>query len=262
MNEAAQIIGLDLSLCTSHPEINRTLYVPIHAAPKEEWVLRWLLKKLKTGKNYRTEPASFLLLRQLVDLVPPKTLASTLKDQKFLGILDQTITDLKDDVIAGFEHAPHELSPSGSESSLTISESSRSEQNSGRKGTKRKRANENEQDVMDIDDQPRTQASCFLTFTRFLDCLYGLVTLINRTDGVEEAARSHLRLALRGEPQQVATTLGKSFTLASLAILQLGYVRKTTELQHLFYVLPALLHAWDWRSHRQDGSNQGSSDVC
>ncbi|KAL4806688.1 Urb2/Npa2 family-domain-containing protein [Aspergillus unguis] len=260
LNEAAQIIGLDLSLCTSHPEINRAPHVPIHAAPKEEWVLRWLLKKLKAGKNYRVEPASFLLLRQLIDPIPPKTLASTLKDQKFLSILDHAIADLTDDVIAGLEHGTNELPLSDSESSHTLSESSRPSEGSGKKGTKRKRANGNEQNAMDIDDQPRSPISCFLTFTRLLDCLYSLVALANRAVGVEEAARSHLRHALRGEPQQIATTLGKSFTLASLAISQFCLGHKTTELQHLFYVIPALLHVWEFRSHRQDSSNQGSSD--
>ncbi|KAL4943578.1 hypothetical protein BDV06DRAFT_189661 [Aspergillus oleicola] len=260
LNEAAQIIGLDLSLCASHPEINRAPHVPIHAAPKEEWVLRWLLKKLKGEKNYRVEPASFLLLRQLIDLIPPKQLASTLKDQKFLGVIDQTVTDLTDDVINGLGDNQYELQLSDSETSLTLSESSPAREGSGRKGTKRKRANGVEPDAMDIDEQPRTPASCFVAFTRLLDCLYSLVRLANRTVGVDEGARSHLRHALRGEPHSVAVTLGKSFTLASLAVSQFYHGRKTTDLQHLFYVIPALLEGWEWRSHRQGGSGQGSSN--
>ncbi|KAL5042549.1 hypothetical protein BDW71DRAFT_189920 [Aspergillus fruticulosus] len=254
LNEAAQIIGLDLSLCASHPEINRAPHVPIHAAPKEEWVLRWLLKKLKAAKNYRVEPASFLLLRQLIDLISPKTLASTLKDQKFLSTLDRAIADLTDDVISGFGNGANELLPSDSESSLTLSEGS------GRKGTKRKRTNGVDRDAMDVDDQPRASVSCFLAFTRLLDCLYSLVTLASRNDGVDESARSHLRHALRGEHQSVAITLGKSFTLASLAISQYSNCQKTTELQHLFYVLPALLQVWEWRSYRQDCAEEGSSN--
>ncbi|KAL2823073.1 Urb2/Npa2 family-domain-containing protein [Aspergillus granulosus] len=260
LNEAAQIIGLDLSLCASHPEINRAPHTPIHAAPKEEWVLRWLLKKLKAGKNYRVEPASFLLLRQLIDLIPPKTLGSTLKDQKFLGVVEHAIADLTDDVFTGLGDGTADSSPSESESSRTLSESSRTNEGLDKKGTKRKRARENAQDTMDIDEQPRTPASCYLTFTRILDCLYSLVTLSNRVNGANEAASSHIRHALRGEPQQAATTLGKSLTLASVAISQFCHGRKTTELQHLFYVLPALFEVWEWRSHRQDDSDQSSSN--
>ncbi|KAL5339921.1 Urb2/Npa2 family-domain-containing protein [Aspergillus crustosus] len=260
LNNAAQIIGLDLSLCSSHPEINRAPHTPIHAAPKEEWVLRWLLKRLKAGKNYRVEPASFLLLRQLIDLIPPKTLASTLKDHKFLGIVDHAVTDLTEDVSVGLADGSNDLQSSDSESSHTLSESSRATEEPGRKGTKRKRAKVDDHDAMDIDEQPRTPASCFLTFTRLLDCLYTIVTLANRTNSLNEAASSHLKHALRGEPQQVATTLGKSFTLASTAISQFQHGRKTTELQHLFYVLPALMEVWEWRSHRQDDSDQSSSN--
>lgn len=251
-----------MSLCASHPEINRAPHIPIHAAPKEEWVLRWLLKKLKAGRNYRVEPASFLLLRQLIDLIPPKTLASTLKDYQIFGILDYTITDLTDDVVIGLGNGINEQPTSDSESSRTISESSRANEGSGRKGTKRKRATGNDKDSMDIDEQPRTPNSCFLTFTRLLDCLYSFVMLANRTNDVNETGRSHLRHALRGDPQPVAITLGKSFNFASLAISHFCNGRKTTELQHLFYVLPALLEVWEWRSHRQDSSDQGSSDVC
>lgn len=224
--------------------------------------MRWLLKKLKAGKIYRVEPASFLLLRQLIDLIPPKTLASTLKDYKFLGIFDHTITDLTDDLMTGFGNGLVEQPPSDSGSSRTISESSPANEGSGRKGTKRKRANGYDQDAMDIDEQPRTPTSCFLTFTRLLDCLYSFVILANRTNDVNETARSHLRHALRGDPLPVAITLGKSLTFASLAISQFCNGQKTTELQHLFYVLPALLEIWEWRSHRQDSSDQGSSNVC
>ncbi|KKK21201.1 hypothetical protein ARAM_006856 [Aspergillus rambellii] len=261
LNEAAQIIGLDLSLCASHPEINRTPHLPVHAAPKEEWVLRWLLKKLKSGKNYRMESASFLLLRQLIDLIPPKTLASTLKDQKFLGILDHTITDLTTDVYASIQDGMDDLLFSDSESSRTLSDSSRPTEGVDKKGTKRKRNNGDHQDAMDIDEQPRTLASCFLTFMRVLDCLYSLVMLAHQASGMnEDTASSHLRHALKGEPQPVAVTLGKSFTLASIAITQFRRGQKTTDLQHLFYVLPALFELWEWRSHRQDDSGQSLSN--
>jgi nucleolar pre-ribosomal-associated protein 2 len=220
-----------------------------------------LLKKLKAGKIYRVEPVSFLLLRQLIDLIPPKTLASTLKDHKFLDVIEHAIGDLTDNVLTGLVYGTADILSSGSESSRTLSDSSRANGGHDKKGTKRKRARENGQDAMDI-DEPRTPASCFLAFTRVLDCLYSLVTLSNRTAGVTEAASSHLRNALRGEPQQAANTVGKSLMLASVAITQFSHGRKTTELQHLFYVLPSLFEVWELRSHRQDDSSQGSSHVC
>ncbi|KAE8333535.1 Urb2/Npa2 family-domain-containing protein [Aspergillus sergii] len=257
LNEAAQIIGLDLALCASHPEINKTTYVQARAAPKEEWVLRWLLKKLRAGKNYRVEPASFLLLRQLIDLIQPKTLATTLKDQKFLAILDHAITDLEDDVFAGLENGMTELGHSDSESSKTLSDSS---PQSDKKGTKRKRTGDSEQDGMDIDEQPQTPTSCFLSFIRALDCLYSLVMLASRTLEIDEVASSHLKHALKGEPEMVAVTLGRSFRLAAVASTQFSNARKTTDLQHLLYVFPAILDLWDLRSNRRVDTDSGSSN--
>lgn len=266
LNEATQIIGLDLSLCASHPEINRAPQIQHNAAPKEEWVLRWLLKKLRTGKNYRVEPASFLLLRQLVDLIPPKTLATTLKDQKFLGILNDMISDLEESIFAGIEDGTVEFLSSGSESSQTLEDLPEQTTKRDKKGTKRKRAGGNDggdnQDAMDIDEPPQTPGSCFLTFICVLDCLYSLVVLANHTLSLDEVASSHMKHALKAEPESAATLLAKSFRLAAVATTQFSHGRKTTDLQHLLYVLPAILEMWELRSFRRDDSENNSSNVC
>ncbi|EAW07511.1 ribosome biogenesis protein URB2 [Aspergillus clavatus NRRL 1] len=262
INNAAQILGIDLALCATHPEINRTGQISINAAPKEEWVLRWLLKKLRAGKSHRVEPASFLLLRQLIDLIPVKTLATILKDQKFLATLSDVIADLEEDVFASLENGTVDFLRSGSESSHTLSDSSHQDDKCDKKGTKRKRAGDDDQDAMDIDDQPQTPTSCFLAFIRVLDCLYSLVTLASRTVGVDEVASSHLKFALRGEPESIAKLLGKSFKLAAVATTQLSHAQKTTDLQHLLYIIPAVLDLWELRSSRRDDSDAGSSHEC
>lgn len=255
INDAAQIIGLDLSLCATHPELNRTGHIQTNAAPKEEWVLRWLLKKLRAGKSHRVEPASFLLLRQLIDLIPPKTLATILKDQKFLATLSDVITDLEEDIFATLENGKAVDLRFGSESSDTLGDSPHDD----RKGTKRKRTDADDQDAMDIDQQPQTSSSCFLSFIRVLHCLYSLVTLASRAAGIDEVASSHLKHALRGEPESVAKLLGQSFKLAAIVSKQLFDGRKTTDLQHLLYIIPAVLELWEMRSSRRDDSDAGSS---
>lgn len=60
IHEAAHIIGVDLSLCASHPKINHAPHMQLHTAPKEEWLPRWLLKKLELERDYHVKSASFL----------------------------------------------------------------------------------------------------------------------------------------------------------------------------------------------------------
>ncbi|KAJ5135472.1 uncharacterized protein N7515_004750 [Penicillium bovifimosum] len=258
--EAAQILGIDLSLCDSHPEVHRHAQIPTNATPKEEWVLRWLLKRLRSGKNYRVDAASFLLLRQLSDLISPKNLASILKDQKFLSILSDTLEDLETDIFAALGNQSATLS-SDPESSGTLSGSSSRDDRRSSQGKKRKRVTtENDVDAMDVDEQRQNPAACFLTFLRALDCLHGFVALAQRTLGTDGVANSHLKLALRGEPEAVAMLLGRSLRVAAVAAKQFSHEGKTTDLQHLLYVFPAAVELWESRSYRQDDAENNTSN--
>ncbi|KAJ6091279.1 hypothetical protein N7467_003248 [Penicillium canescens] len=261
LHEAAQILGLDLTLCESHPEVHRDVRIQTNATPKEEWVLRWLLKRLRSGKNYRVDAASFLLLRQLIDLISPKNLAAILKDQKLLSILFETIADLEADIFAGLGNGIAALS-SDSDSSQTPAGSPTHDDHRGSQGKKRKRMTTENGDAMDVDGDEHRQnpAACFLTFIRALDCLYGIVTLTRRTLGTDGVANSHLKLALRGEPEAVAMLLGRSFRVAAVAAKQFSHAGKTTDLQHLLYVFPAAVELWESRSYRQDDTDNKSSN--
>lgn len=223
-------------------------------------MLRWLLKRLRTGKTYRVDPASFLLLRELIGLISPKNLATILKDQKFSSILCDTMTDLENDIFATLGSGSS-TSSFESDSSNPLDMHATRKEHRGTQGTKRKRiAGENDAEPMDLDEKPQNPASCFLTFIRALDCLYGVVTLAQRTLGVDEVANSHLKLALRGEPEVVAGLLGRSLQLAAVAVTQLSQAGKTTDLQHLLLVFPAMLELWESRSYRQDDTNNNSSN--
>lgn len=262
LRDAAQILGLDLTLCESHPETHQAVQITTHASPKEEWVLRWLLKRLRSAKTYRVNPASFLLLRQLVGLISPKNLAGILKDQKFLSILGDTVADLETDIFVSVQNGLTAWG-SDSESSHTLVGFSPRDERRESQGTKRKRPGpENDADAMDLDDPPQNPASCFQAFIRALDCLYGVVMLTHRTLGLDEVANSHLKLALRGEPEVVSVLLGRSFRVAAVAINEFSHAGKTTELQHLLYVFSAILELWESRSYRRDDTDNKSSNDC
>lgn len=223
-------------------------------------MLRWLLKRLRSGRNYRVDPTSFLLLRQLIGLVSPKNLATILKDQKFLSILCETVADLETDIYATVGNGLS-IPSFDSDSSHTLVGSQVDEQ-PGIQGTKRKRLGESNIDAMDLDEPPQSPASCFLAFIRVLDSLYGVVDLTQKALGVDEIANSHLKLALRGEPEVVAQLLGRAFQVAAVAITQFSQAGKTTDLQHLLYVFPAMLDLWESRSYRHDDTDSKASNDC
>lgn len=226
------------------------------ASPKAEWALRWLLKKLKNEKNYRVDPTSFLLLQQLLDMIVPKSLSMLLKDYKFLSVLCDTIADLETDIFATVRSGQSILNHD-SDSSQTVSP-----QQDGRvaQGTKRKRvAAETEEE--DINERSPNPASCLLAFIRALDCLYDVLLLAQRTLNTDDSAHSHLKLALKGEPAVVARLLGKSFRVGAVAVTEFSQAGKTTDLQHLLYVFPAMLELWECRSDSEDDAhNKASND--
>ncbi|KAJ5224834.1 uncharacterized protein N7469_008337 [Penicillium citrinum] len=262
LHEAAQILGVNLALCESHPETHRDTKAHGTAAPKEEWVLRWLLKKLRNGKNFRVDPESYLLLRQLIDRISPKNLATILKDQKFLSVLCDTVSDLEADISLTVGDGDGVSIPSAASDSSQTLVGSPPVENRVSHGTKRKRSGDDGQDAMDIDEQPQNPASCFLAYIRVLDCLYGVVMLTHQTLDMDENAHSHLKLALRGDPEIVAGLLGKAFQVSAVAIAQFAQAGKTTDLQHLVFVLPCMLELWDFRSYRQDDTENKASNDC
>lgn len=189
----------------------------------------------------------------------PKNLAAVLKDQKFLSILCDTFADLETDIFVGLENGLA-TSSSDSESSHTLTGSPPRDNRRGNQGKKRKRmTTEIDADPMEQDEQRQSPTACFLAFIRALDCLHGLLALSQRTLGTDGVANSHLKLALRGEPEAVAMVLGRSFRVAAVAAKQFSHAGQTTDLQHLLYVFPSAVELWDLRSYREDDADNNSS---
>lgn len=239
--------------------MNREVPVRENPAPKEEWVLRWLLKKLKAGNAYRVEPGSFLLFRQLIDRIPLKTLATTLSDYKFLLVLGDVFSDLENGILSTASEVLSDSLQSGSESSHTLS-GSPTREDSDKKGKKRKRASGYE-DAMDLDEPQPTHSSYLLAFMRTLDTLYCLVNLTNKTQSTDDIATAHLKHALREQPEPLAKILGRSFKMGAVATEEYSKANLNTSLRHLFYVLSAALDLWELRSSRLDDADNNSSNV-
>lgn len=175
----------------------------------------------------------------------------------------------------GVHVRPRARAGSGSETSHTLSDSPND--NGGTpgetKGMKRKRAREDDAgkgdgggdgdgDPMDIDvESQQSPDSCLLAFVRVLECLYTLVMSANSALGADEVASSHLRHALRGEPEAVALIMSRSLQLATTATIRLSQQMAVDNLQHLLHVFPAAMELWELRSSRRDDTENKPSNV-
>ena len=259
LNEAAQIIGIDMRVHEAEIQavgISPKPQATTASAPKEEWVLRWLLKKLKTPKgplNYKLDSDSWLLLRLLQDRIPPKTLAAILNEAKFLEILEDALADL-DRFAAGSGGIVSVRGISGSkEKQLELA--------SGKRGKKRKRVDGETGNSDSSDQQEPAPSSWASTLLYLLGSIQGLVALSNQSHGIDGTSRSHLKLALRGDPQVAANILGRSFRIATLALPVLANDSRSKTERGLLSVLPSVFEIWELRSSYQNDSTKTPSNV-
>lgn len=220
-------------------------------APKEEWVLRWLLKKLKAAQNdaagpgYRVDKASWILLRALVGRIPPKPLAGILGENKFLNILGEVLEGLGDTA-----HISDGLSGSVSASPSAGAESPK-------RGRKRKRS----ETTADDGDIPSCSSGRDLLFA-VLEAVDQLVSLLSRVPDSQTAIRSQLKLVLRGEPALAGRILGCTLRYAGDALMQLSHA--ANEQQGLLHLLLSTVAIWEYRSNNAgdiSGNVSGSAAV-
>ncbi|KAK2751550.1 hypothetical protein FQN55_000271 [Onygenales sp. PD_40] len=263
LQEAAQIIGIDLSLCTIQKEDEETASAQNTqktSAPKEEWVLRWLMKKLKAPSrqgqsSYRLDKRSWVLLRQLFFRIPAKPLAFILNENKFLAILKDSLVDLGNASSARAER-PTIKEPAASESSVTVQESPVSP--SSKRGQKRKRA---ENGVDAVPSAGSFAGSWIDAFLALLDSVKVLVILPDQITETKASINSQLKLVLRGDPQTAAAILGQTFSLAADAIIEWNKSLLESE-QRLLSSLSFVLEIWKLSSERLgEGANVSNNDA-
>ncbi|EEH36195.2 hypothetical protein PAAG_00518 [Paracoccidioides lutzii Pb01] len=269
--EAARVIGVDLfPSCDSRTADNRgTPATGAQAkkqktsAPKEEWVLRWLLKKLRASaqqgqsqSSYRLDVKTWILLRLLFDRIPVKTLAFILTENKFLSILKDSLYDLANNASTFHPERPIAQDAQQSESSVTIHESPVPVVSN--RGKKRKRT-ENGGEL--VEPTESTSGSWIDTFYAILYSVKALVGLSEQALEDKSTINSQLKLVLRGEPQLSAAILGRSFELAQKAVVEWHTGVSDFGIQLLF-ALSSVLDIWRLSSERLgDGTDLPSNDT-
>ncbi|OAX82346.1 hypothetical protein ACJ72_03305 [Emergomyces africanus] len=271
LQEAARIIGVDLSSSYSHGKADSraisdaTNKEQRPSAPKEEWILRWLMKKLKASSSpqqeqshssYRLDIRTWIFLRQLFDLVPAKPLAFILNENRFLLILKDTLADIAN--ASSFPPERPALQDAlQSESSVTVQGSPVSV--SSKRGQKRKRT----ENGLGSGEPAGAIINCSWidTFCAVLETVKALVVLPEQYPENKSAVGSQLKLILRGEPQIAAMILGQSFELARRVVEK----RDKASPQLVSLLMPALYSVLDiWKlssEHLGDSTTLSSDDA-
>ncbi|PGH17592.1 hypothetical protein AJ80_04771 [Polytolypa hystricis UAMH7299] len=263
LREVAHTVGIDLdqyarrSWSNELARLTTTTKNTTTSAPREEWVLRALMKKLKASagqeqgdnNNYRLHENSWHLLRALFDRIPSRSLAIILHDNKFLQILKDTLVEI------GNRRTCTDARPGlgdrqTSDSSATLQGSP--VLSSPKRGKKRKRG--------DPDAESSVTGSWVDVFLSVLIAIRTLVAQIQHD--ASGPANSQLQVVLRGEPQIVADILSHSFESSAAIIKEWGQGSAVKTEEQLLSSLVAILELWRLRSDRlDDATHRLSNDA-
>lgn len=254
---AAQILKLDLSDTSSPLPSSNTIELITRPAPKEEWVLRWLLKRLKTT-TYRVHPRSYILLQQLLQRISRRAIASTFVEYKFAQILKNIVDDLNNAVFKSLSDGANRIS-SDSETSETV-------QGSPVRSKKRKRGNDSadaDNDIVMYDAGNRESQSerAILAYGRFSDAFYVLMNLVNTQSDRGDVSQFHLQQSLRLDPAIAAEILGKLIRLFAGLIVEYAKEKKSDQLQHLSKTATVYFSLWDLKKVGINGIDKSSINV-
>ncbi|RDW64953.1 hypothetical protein BP6252_10604 [Coleophoma cylindrospora] len=139
--EAARFIGVTLDeLYSSNPGFSdgqKSTLSALHG--REEWLLRWLLKKLQSPKDAiaRKSASAWRIFRYVIQQIPLPSVARMLNERKFMTILQQTL-----DEILSMNNTTHTPIENVSDSSSTIQESPKTSKKRKRSGEVIVRGNE------------------------------------------------------------------------------------------------------------------------
>ena len=238
-------------------------------APKEEWILRWLLKRIrstsktepkyvyqhflvftaKAALRYSLSHKTWTLLNHAISKLPPKSLGRILKENDFLGTFDTALTEI---------FAAYNVSDRWLQHLKEVESDERSSKGLNtphRRSLKRKRSEPEDEPVVAerIVDSP--------VLLKLKSLLQPILLVLQRceilghtgeSDGV--GSTQHVRIALKGRPELLASILGKAFVAVD-AISS----RKNDEIW--FQNLQDILNIWSLRSEQRSDNIDCESNV-
>ncbi|GBF65942.1 hypothetical protein TMEN_8660 [Trichophyton mentagrophytes] len=259
LTEAAKITGVDfedynLDLLAGDGKLPSI--TPAYSAPKEEWVLRWLLKKLKgptdISNAYRNNSRSWILLRILFMRIPIRSLAFTLSENDFLGLLRDSLVGL--DFSSG--HAsPYDQVEYNSKAGSPLKR--KPDSDSSKQIRKRTRT-----DGPIAKTKPEEESSHYDTFLAIIESVNTIIKLTEQIPQSKDVLKAQLKLVLRGGSETSAIIIGKACSYAQSTINHMKDVAATPFPHRLHTSLVSVLEIWTLRSdHHENGSTASSNEI-
>ncbi|KAF2705974.1 hypothetical protein K504DRAFT_439390 [Pleomassaria siparia CBS 279.74] len=206
IRQATHIIGLPEDWDAIQEEKARSNTIQNLVRARAEWVLRWILDKLKDdaelGVQARANIRAWKLLNRMIQVLPTSRLATHLRDSSFLTVLEKTLEENFENNVTIQAVAANSNDPQ----LVGTSESSETAQEDPKPSRKRKRPSSG----------TTTPSKKVALETRGLEqLLEGITTvlksMVDRTsahgDGDEIVYTEHMKMALRTESFQAARIL-------------------------------------------------------
>lgn len=270
--QAADIVKIELfasatalQLASSTDHVERQLGF----SGKEEWVLRWLLKKLDApNAGARLDPRTWSFMASLVERIPVENAARILTGHNLLHTLEQSLTAaLAEARAAGRSHASllgggqgriHDASD-GSKSSSTVAGGPAAGSPKGSR--KRKRSGprvENDSPTV----APTQAGRVIRTLFHSIVSLLGRLVCMSKTPSSEESdlAGQYMTAVLRTSPDRAASLLGTALSAAEFLMLDERYSFPETTTTGLSPLVP-FVGVWEYRSVSTDDLSGRASNV-
>jgi len=271
LGEAAQILGIDLNDSPSSlrdgPE--ESVGREVVFSGKEEWVLRWLLKRLEEqGNGARLDPRAWLLMRRLVERIPVVNAARLLNAHNLLQTLEQSLKDGLAQAQA-FQHGqaasptsdpkgPSDISDASGSSSTLVGNST---PGSMKQSRKRKRPGASIEEIIPTSSPSGCGYAVGTLFCSLFDVLSQLVHMSAKSSDEEsDFAGQYMTAVLRADPDRVACILGSAFRAAEF-LVHIDKLSDPAISQTGASAVASFVTIWEYRSVSADGLYGRASNV-
>ncbi len=259
LRQATHIIGLPENWVTIENESERTNVIQHLARPRTEWLLRWILDKLKNetnlGKTARGNATAWKLLTWMILTLPVSRSAPHLRDAGFPSILERTLFETFDDVSSA-------QSTTVSEDVVMKDASDSSESDRGESHRSRKRKRGKSHTVSSNHGAPSSAPKNEIFYA--VKSTLGLIVKMASTDNenTNPAQAEIMKMVLRTDSAQASRILRFWFTGIRQIIESTS--PSTTNLRSLddFFDLSLVLEIWELRDiDPQDEAGESSDDF-